>query len=56
MRVAWATFAAKGDPGSAAVRWPSVNNTSAVLSFVSPEPQIQTTFAAAHHCAFWAAG
>jgi para-nitrobenzyl esterase len=56
MRVAWAKFAAKGDPGSAAVPSPSVNSLSAVLSFASPQPQVQTTFAAAHHCAFWAAG
>jgi len=56
MRAAWATFAAKGDPGSAAVPWPSVNSTSGVLSFASTQPQVQTTFAAAHHCAFWAAG
>jgi hypothetical protein len=25
-----------------------------VLSLVPPQPQVETDFAAAHHCAFWA--
>jgi para-nitrobenzyl esterase len=56
MRAAWADFAADGDPGSAAIRWPSFNAGSAVLSLAPPQPQVDTGFATTHHCAFWAAG
>jgi para-nitrobenzyl esterase len=56
MRRAWANFAATGDPTAAAVPWPSFNNGSSVLSLVSPQPQIESNFAALHHCAFWGAG
>jgi para-nitrobenzyl esterase len=55
MRAAWASFAATGDPASKAVAWPSFETGSDVLSLTSPQPQIQTSFATAHHCAFWAA-
>jgi para-nitrobenzyl esterase len=56
MRTAWVRFAAKGDPGSSAVPWPSFNTTSAVLSLASPQPQVDSGFATRHHCEFWAAG
>jgi para-nitrobenzyl esterase len=57
MRAAWASFAATGDPASKAVPWPSFDTGSeVVLSLATPKPQIGTSFAAAHHCAFWAAG
>jgi para-nitrobenzyl esterase len=56
MRAAWARFAAHGDPTSAAVPWPSFSAGSSVLSLSSPQPQVSTSFAAAHHCSFWAAG
>jgi para-nitrobenzyl esterase len=56
MRVAWANFAANGDPASAAVPWPSFNSSFESLSLVEPQPQVETTFAATHHCSFWAAG
>jgi para-nitrobenzyl esterase len=56
MRAAWVKFAATGHPGSSAVPWPSFNTTSAVLSFASPQPQLDTGFSARHHCGFWAAG
>ena len=54
MRAAWANFAATGDPSTAAVPWPSFDDGGQGLSFVTPEPQIDTEFASRHHCAFWA--
>jgi len=56
MRAAWANFAASGDPSSRALPWPSFSDGAQVLSLVPPQPQVETDFAAAHHCAFWAAG
>ena len=56
MRAAWANFAASGDPSSRALPWPSFGDGAQVMSLVEPQPQVQTDFAAAHHCAFWAAG
>ena len=56
MRAAWANFAARGDPSSRALTWPSFNDGAEVLSLVPPQPQVETDFAAAHHCSFWAAG
>jgi para-nitrobenzyl esterase len=57
MRVAWVNFAATGNPASAAVPWPAFSAGSArMLSLVPPQPQLETDFAARHHCAFWAAG
>jgi para-nitrobenzyl esterase len=53
MRAAWASFATTGDPASAAVPWPSFNAGSNVLSLASPQPQVVSSFATAHHCAFW---
>ena len=56
MRAAWANFAASGNPSSRALPWPSFSDGAKVLSLVPPQPQVETDFAAAHHCAFWAAG
>jgi para-nitrobenzyl esterase len=56
MRAAWANFAARGNPSSAAVRWPSFNSGQRVMSLVSPKPHVETDFASKHHCSFWAAG
>ena len=56
MRTDWANFAASGDPSSHAVPWPSFSDGAKVLSLVPPQPQVETDFAAAHHCSFWAAG
>ena len=56
MRAAWAKFAAKGDPASATVPWPSFNAGPNVLSLLSPQPQVESGFAATHHCSFWAVG
>jgi para-nitrobenzyl esterase len=58
MRAAWANFAASGNPATTAVPWPAFGHAerASVLSLVSPRPQPETNFAAAHHCSFWAAG
>jgi para-nitrobenzyl esterase len=58
MRAAWANFAASGNPASAAVPWPAFGGADSgqMLSLVPPQPQVETDFAARHHCAFWAAG
>jgi hypothetical protein len=44
------------DPSSRALPWPSFGDRAQVLSLVPPQPQVETGFAAAHHCSFWAAG
>jgi para-nitrobenzyl esterase len=57
MRAAWASFAASGNPSTAGVPWPAFDADSMqMLSLVPPRPQVETDFAARHHCAFWAAG
>ena len=56
MRAAWASFAANGDPSTAALPWPSFNDDGHGMSLVAPQPQLDTEFATRHHCAFWAAG
>jgi para-nitrobenzyl esterase len=55
MRTDWARFAGTGNPSSRVLPWPSFNGTR-VLSLVPLQSQVTTDFAAAHHCAFWAAG
>ena len=52
----WSHFAARGFPSSAGQpRWPGFGSHSQqMLSLVPPRPQIETDFAAEHHCAFWA--
>jgi para-nitrobenzyl esterase len=56
MRTAWAGFAATGSPSSRALPWPPIGTRTRVLSFVPSQSKVTTDFAAAHHCAFWAAG
>jgi len=57
MRAAWASFAASGNPSTADVPWPAFDaDSTQMLSLVPPRPQVETDFAARHHCAFWAAG
>ena len=56
MRAAWANFAASGNPSSRALPWPPFADGARVMSLVPPQPQVETDFAAAHHCSFWAAG
>jgi para-nitrobenzyl esterase len=56
MRAAWASFAASGNPSTADVPWPAFDaDSTQMLSLVPPRPQVETDFAARHHCAFWAA-
>ena len=54
MRAAWARFAATGDPSTPTLRWPSFRQGGRGLSLVPPQPQIDSGFAARHHCTFWA--
>jgi para-nitrobenzyl esterase len=56
MKAAWASFAARGDPSTPALRWPAVRagRRAPVLSLVPPQPRVSTTFASRHRCAFWA--
>jgi para-nitrobenzyl esterase len=57
MQAAWARFAATGDPATTTVPWPAFGHAdrASVLSLVPPQPQLETNFAARHHCSFWAA-
>jgi para-nitrobenzyl esterase len=55
MRTAWTRFAATGDPSTANLRWPSFGRNGQILSLVPPQPQTDNSFAARHHCSFWAA-
>jgi carboxylesterase type B len=48
MRTAWANFAGNADPSAEAVRWPSFNTSSEVLSLALPRRQIETNFASSH--------
>jgi len=56
MRGYWAQFAARGFPSSPGQPpWPGFNSHSQeMLSLIPPQPQVETDFAAEHHCAFWA--
>jgi para-nitrobenzyl esterase len=54
MRTAWASFAANGDPSTDTLPWPSFNSDAHGIKLVSPQPQLDTTFATRHHCSFWA--
>jgi para-nitrobenzyl esterase len=52
----WTNFAAQGSPSSAGQPlWPAFGSHSQpMLSLVPPRPQVETDFAAEHHCGFWA--
>jgi para-nitrobenzyl esterase len=52
MKRDWTNLAKTGIP---AAGWPRFTGTSQrMLSLVPPAPQVETDFAAQHHCAFWA--
>ena len=52
MKQDWTNLAKTGVPASG---WPRFSGASQqVLSLVPPTPQVETNFAAQHHCAFWA--
>jgi len=55
MQTAWVSFAARGNPATAAVPWPAFGASGRMLSLIPPQPQPETDFAARHHCSFWAA-
>ncbi len=56
MKQYWTNLAKTGTPDSLAEPWwPRFTGTSQqVLSLIPPRPQVETSFAAEHHCAFWA--
>jgi para-nitrobenzyl esterase len=51
----WASFAANGDPNvTGEPQWPAFNaDSQRMLSLETPEPHVQSGFAAKHHCDFW---
>jgi para-nitrobenzyl esterase len=52
MKQDWTNLAKTGIP---APGWPKFTSASQqMLSLVPPTPQVETNFAAQHHCAFWA--
>ena len=57
MKSYWTNFARRGFPASFGTPfWPHFNTvTQQMQSLVPPTPQTETTFAAEHKCAFWAA-
>ena len=55
MRAAWAQLRGDRRPvDSDRCRWPSFRQDGRGISLVTPQPQLDTEFAARHHCAFWA--
>jgi para-nitrobenzyl esterase len=53
MQQDWTNLAQRGFPGGG---WPRFSSVSPQwLSLIPPQPQVETGFAAEHHCAFWAA-
>jgi para-nitrobenzyl esterase len=57
MKQYWAGFANRGFPSSlTGPPWPRFDSAShRVLSLIPPLPHVETSVAAEHHCAFWAA-
>jgi para-nitrobenzyl esterase len=55
MKSYWTNFAARGVPSTSSQRlWPAfTSHTQDMLSLAAPRPQVETDFAAEHHCAFW---
>ncbi len=56
MRAYWTNFAARGFPSGLGVPlWPGFTSTRPLVQALdTPRPHVETGFAAAHHCAFWA--
>jgi para-nitrobenzyl esterase len=56
MRQYWSSFGSEGAPtSSGGPTWPAFSsNTTKLASLVPPRPMVETNFATAHHCAFWA--
>ncbi|MBO0836164.1 MAG: carboxylesterase family protein, partial [Actinobacteria bacterium] len=55
MRQHWVTFAATGDPSyQGSTAWPAFDaGSEQFLALLPPQPQLETSFAADHHCGFW---
>jgi para-nitrobenzyl esterase len=55
MKQYWTNLAKTGSPNSRTEPWwPRFDGTSQqMLSLIPPRPQVETGFAAEHHCAFW---
>ena len=56
MQAAWTNFAAFGNPSTFGLRWPSFAGFGLDVMLQLPKPQLDSQFAARHHCSFWAAG
>jgi para-nitrobenzyl esterase len=56
MQEYWTSFAKQGSPSPpASPSWPRFHSAShRILSLVPPQPNVETGFAAAHRCSFWA--
>jgi para-nitrobenzyl esterase len=56
MKDYWTSFARRGFPAATGrAAWPRFSDAGQqMLSLVPPSPQVETSFAAEHHCAFWA--
>ena len=56
MKQYWTNLAKTGSPNSRTEPWwPRFDGTGQqMLSLIPPRPQVETGFAAEHHCAFWA--
>jgi carboxylesterase type B len=54
MRVAWASFAADGNPSTSTLHWPGFKASGRGIQLVSPQPQLDTSFNTRHNCSFWA--
>jgi para-nitrobenzyl esterase len=56
MQTYWSSFVARGFPSSfGQPPWPAFSShTQQMLSLVPTRPQLESNFAATHHCAFWA--
>jgi para-nitrobenzyl esterase len=56
MKGYWSMFATRGRPTSVGLpSWPAFSKQSQqMISLVAPQPQLESNFAAVHHCTFWA--
>jgi len=57
MRTYWTQFGATGNPNAPQVpSWPAYTTANDLyMSLVPPTPRVESSFATAHHCAFWGA-
>jgi para-nitrobenzyl esterase len=50
----WTNLAKADVPAAGWPRWTATDQRT--LSLVPPEPQVETDYAAEHHCSFWNTG